>query len=38
MPHGASIPFLQIANLVHTFYQEIMGVRLHGRTIVGGLE
>jgi hypothetical protein len=31
-------PFLQVANLTSTAYQEIQGVVMPGRTIIGGVE
>ena len=31
-------PFLQLANLANTSYQEIAGVAMPGRSIVGGVE
>ena len=35
---GAIHPFLQVANLANTSYQEILGVPMPGRTIVTGVE
>jgi len=35
---GAVHPFLQVSNLTNTTYQEILGVPMPGRTIVGGVE
>jgi len=31
-------PFLQLTNITDTFYQEIFGIRMPGRGIVGGIE
>jgi iron complex outermembrane receptor protein len=36
--HGKVHPFLQIANITSTSYQEIQGVVMPGRSIVGGVE
>ena len=38
LPHGRVHPFLQATNLSNTSYQEIVGVPMPGRTIVGGVE
>jgi iron complex outermembrane receptor protein len=38
MPQGRVRPFLQATNLANTSYQEIMGVPMPGRTIIGGVE
>jgi iron complex outermembrane receptor protein len=38
LPHGRFHPFLQATNLSNTSYQEVLGVPMPGRTIVGGLE
>lgn len=38
MPHGRLHPFLQLTNLANTSYQEIPGVAMPGRTVVGGME
>jgi iron complex outermembrane receptor protein len=35
---GKVHPFLQVSNLTNTSYQEILGVPMPGRTIVGGVE
>jgi iron complex outermembrane receptor protein len=35
---GRVHPFMQIANLTNTSYQEVLGVAMPGRTVVGGLE
>jgi iron complex outermembrane receptor protein len=35
---GTVHPFLQVSNLTNTSYQEILGVPMPGRTIVGGVE
>ena len=35
---GAIHPFLQVSNLTNTNYQEILGVPMPGRTVVGGVE
>jgi iron complex outermembrane recepter protein len=36
--HGRLHPFLGVSNLTSTTYQEIQGVAMPGRTIIGGLE
>jgi iron complex outermembrane receptor protein len=38
MPHGRIHPFVQASNLSNTSYQEVRGVPMPGRTIVGGIE
>ena len=38
LPHGAVHPFLQVSNVSNTSYQEIQGVPMPGRTIMGGVE
>jgi len=38
MPHGRVHPFLQVTNTSNTSYQEVLGVAMPGRTIVGGVE
>lgn len=38
MPKGRVHPFLQISNVTATSYQEIQGVVMPGRTVIGGLE
>jgi iron complex outermembrane receptor protein len=38
MPHGKVHPFLQISNLANSSYQEILGVPMPGRTVIGGVE
>jgi iron complex outermembrane receptor protein len=35
---GRVRPFLQLANLTATSYEEIIGVAMPGRSIVGGIE
>jgi len=35
---GAIRPYVRLLNLSNTGYQEIMGVPLQGRTIMGGME
>lgn len=35
---GIVHPFLQVSNLTNTSYQEILGVPMPGRTVVGGVE
>jgi iron complex outermembrane receptor protein len=35
---GRVHPFLQIANVTSTSYQEIPGVQMPGRTVIGGVE
>ena len=35
---GSVHPFLQVSNLTNSSYQEILGVPMPGRTIVGGVE
>jgi iron complex outermembrane receptor protein len=35
---GAVHPFVQVANLTATSYQEILGVQMPGRTVMGGVE
>ncbi len=35
---GVVHPFLQVSNLTNTSYQEILGVPMPGRTVVGGVE
>ncbi len=37
-PRGKLRPFFQIANVTATTYQEVLGVAMPGRTIVGGVE
>ncbi|HWB83656.1 MAG TPA: TonB-dependent receptor [Bryobacteraceae bacterium] len=36
--HGRVHPFLQLANITSTSYQEIQGVQMPGRTVIGGVE
>ena len=38
MPRGRVHPFVQISNVTATSYQEIPGVVMPGRTVMGGLE
>jgi iron complex outermembrane receptor protein len=38
MPRGRVHPFVQASNLANTSYQEIQGVAMPGRTILGGVE
>jgi iron complex outermembrane receptor protein len=38
LPHGRLHPFVQASNLSNTSYQEILGVPMPGRTILGGIE
>lgn len=38
LPHGKVHPFLQISNLANSSYQEILGVPMPGRTVIGGVE
>lgn len=38
MPRGSVHPFLQISNVTSTSYQEIQGVVMPGRTVIGGVE
>jgi iron complex outermembrane receptor protein len=38
MPKGSVHPFLQASNLTNTSYQEILGVPMPGRTLIGGIE
>jgi iron complex outermembrane receptor protein len=38
MPRGKVHPFLQISNVTSTSYQEIQGVVMPGRTVIGGVE
>ena len=38
LPHGPVHPFLQASNVSNTGYQEIQGVPMPGRTIMGGVE
>jgi iron complex outermembrane receptor protein len=38
MPKGPVHPFVQISNVTSTSYQEIQGVVMPGRTVVGGME
>jgi iron complex outermembrane receptor protein len=38
MPHGKVHPFLQVTNVSNTSYEEVRGVPMPGRTIVGGVE
>ena len=35
---GRAHPFLQISNVTSTSYQEIRGVQMPGRTVIGGVE
>ena len=35
---GRIHPYLQITNLSNTGYEEIVGVRMPGRSFVGGIE
>ncbi len=35
---GKVHPFVQVSNLTATSYQEIQGVQMPGRTIMGGFE
>jgi iron complex outermembrane receptor protein len=36
--HGRLHPFVQASNLSNTSYQEILGVPMPGRTLMGGVE
>ena len=36
--HGRVHPFLQVSNVTSTSYQEILGVAMPGRTVIGGIE
>jgi len=36
--HGRLHPFLQIANVTGTSYQEVLGVQMPGRCLIGGME
>ena len=38
MPHGRVHPFLQVTNVSNTSYEEVRGVPMPGRTLVGGIE
>jgi iron complex outermembrane receptor protein len=38
MPKGRVHPFVQASNLANTSYQEILGVPMPGRTLIGGVE
>jgi iron complex outermembrane receptor protein len=38
LPHGRVHPFLQATNLSNTNYQEVLGVPMPGRTIIGGVQ
>ena len=38
LPRGKVHPFLQASNLTNTSYQEIQGVAMPGRTVLGGIE
>lgn len=38
MSRGKVHPFLQISNVTGTSYQEIQGVQMPGRTVIGGVE
>ena len=38
MTRGRVHPFVQVANLTSTSYQEILGVAMPGRSIIGGIE
>jgi iron complex outermembrane recepter protein len=38
LPHGSFHPYLQVTNTANTSYQEVLGVPMPGRTIVGGVE
>ncbi len=38
MPRGTVHPFLQVSNLANTYYQEVLGVPMPGRTVIGGVE
>ena len=38
LPHGRFHPFVQASNLSNTSYQEILGVPMPGRTLMGGVE
>jgi iron complex outermembrane receptor protein len=38
MPRKTVHPFFQVTNTTNTSYQEVPGVAMPGRTIVGGLE
>ncbi|HJZ97867.1 MAG TPA: TonB-dependent receptor [Candidatus Solibacter sp.] len=38
MPKGSVHPFVQASNLANTSYQEVLGVPMPGRTIIGGVE
>jgi iron complex outermembrane receptor protein len=35
---GPVHPFLQVSNVTSTQYQEILGVAMPGRTVIGGIE
>jgi iron complex outermembrane receptor protein len=37
-PNGRVRPFLQFTNLTNTAYQEVLGVAMPGRAVVGGME
>jgi iron complex outermembrane receptor protein len=36
--HGKVHPFFQVSNITQTSYQEIQGVQMPGRTVIGGVE
>jgi iron complex outermembrane receptor protein len=38
MTRGRIHPFVQLTNLTDTMYQEVLGVRMPGRTVIGGFE
>ena len=38
MPKGSVHPFVQASNIANTSYQEIFGVPMPGRTLIGGVE
>jgi iron complex outermembrane receptor protein len=37
-PQGRIRPYVQFANLTNTSYQEIPGVVMPGRSVIGGVE
>ncbi len=38
LTRGKVHPFLQLSNLTNTQYQEILGISMPGRTVIGGIE
>jgi iron complex outermembrane recepter protein len=38
LSRGTVHPFVQMSNVTATSYQEIQGVRMPGRTVIGGVE